>query len=321
MSSSSFTTPADRRRRARPRTPPPAPTRRQQLLTWGLLAIWLLLMAFGAVAWVNPPWLQELSRPGRQVEAAEGQRLGDEFLKQRNYALAIANYRKSLEILPEQPGVLVNMAIAYRDAGDLAGSARLLTDMLQRENSPGLLNAIYYNLGEVRERQGNRAEALRCYEQAARYRTGEDRAYRKLAALYAEAGRYEEARQASRRALETLLDPALEYESMLHRSRDMYRDEPEQLAAIEAQLSRPVTADELARYDLELLQQVQQKSPEVARMYEHLGLLCVRLGDLPGAIDCFQRVLQIQPDHSETQERLRQLRQIQASSSQPAPQP
>jgi len=287
------------------------PSRTEVILTWCLLAVWLLLMSFGIVSHLNPQWLQELAQPGREVEAAEARRFGDDVFRQGNYALAIAHYRRSLEILADQPGVQLSIAIAYRDAGDFTNGARILTDMLQREGSPRLKAAVCYNLGELYEKQGKRDEALRCFEQASRHELGDERIHRKLGSLYAEKGQYEQARVACERALEILLDPALEYKAMLRRGLDAYKDYPEHLPVIEEQLAQGIGADELACYDLEIIRQVQQNSPEVAAVYNDVGLLCVLVNDVEGAIDYLQKVLQIQPDDITTKNRLQQLQQLQ----------
>jgi tetratricopeptide (TPR) repeat protein len=303
-----FTTPAKQRLKHR-RPSDTVPSRTEVILTWCLLAVWLVLMSFGVLMYVNPAWLQELSQPGRKVEAAEARRLGDDALRQGNYALAIGHFRNSLDILADQPGVWLSMAVAYRDAGDVTSGARILASMLQREGSPRLKAAIHYNLGELYEKQGKRDEALTCYEQASRYEVGDERTHRKLASLYAEAGQYEQARAACGRALEVLLDPGLEYAAMLRRGLDMYKDYPDHLPVIEAQLANGIGADELARYDLEIIRQVQQNSPEVAAVYSDLGLLCVLVDDVEGAIEYLQKVLQIQPDDLTTKNRLQQLQQ------------
>jgi tetratricopeptide (TPR) repeat protein len=306
-----FTTPAKQRQKRRRQQRDTTPSRTEVILTWCLLAVWLLLMSFGVVAHLNPRWLQELSQPGRRVEAAEASRFGDNALRQGQYALAIANYGRSLEILPDQPGVQLSIAIAYRDAGNFADGERVLMDMLQWEGSPRLKAAVYYNLGELYEKQGKHDAALGCFEQASRHEVGDERIHRRLASLYAAKGQYEQARVACQRALEILLDPGLEYNAMLRRSLDAYKDYPEHLQVIEQQLARGIGADELARYDLEIIRHVQQNSPEVAAMYDHLGVFCRLVDDIDGAIGYFRKVLEIQPDNVTAKNRLQQLQQLQ----------
>ena len=307
----SFTTPADRRRKHRRPQPAAAPSRGQVILTWSLLLVWTLLMSFGVVYLVNPKWLQELSRPGKDVEALDGKHFGDDALRLGKYGLAIANYRRSLEILPDQVPVLTNLAIAYRKIGDSASGARILTDALQKQTNPSLRVVISYNLGELYEEQGKLDQALHHYQEALRCDVGQDRSYRKLAMVYVQMKQYEKARTAFEAALTHLLNPDLEYRRMLQQAVDIYEDEPVQLKIIEEQLARGVDADDLKHYDLEIIRSTQEHDPTIASIHDHLGLVCVHLRDFATATDHFEKSLGICTDNQNARERLRQLRQMQ----------
>jgi tetratricopeptide (TPR) repeat protein len=305
----SFTTPADRRRKHDRRRPTVTLPRSQVVLTWSLLLVWTLLMSFGVVSHLNPPWLQALSRPGKDVEALDYKHFGDDALRQRRYADATINYVRSLEIRPGQVPVLTNLAVAYRKAGNFASGARLLTEALHRETSPSLKAVIACNLGELREEQGQLDQAVQLYQEALGCNVEQDRIYHRLAMLYIKTEEFDKARAAFEMALAKRLDPALEYQQMLQHAADIYADNPTQRPIIEQQLARGVDAEDLRYYDLEIIRSLQQHDPVIASIHDYLGMVCVRLHDIDAAIDHFRQSLQIHPDNPSTEERLRQLQQ------------
>jgi tetratricopeptide (TPR) repeat protein len=163
-----FTTPADKRSRKPRRELREAPSRKQVLLTWGLLFVWAVLMSFGVVSLADPQWLEELARPGREAEAANYKHYGDDALRRGNYLLAIPQYERSLDIDPEQPSVRLNLAIACMQLGPdhWPRAEQLLHDSLVMDPDPTLQGVIWFNLGQLRERQGRRDEALAHYQRA-----------------------------------------------------------------------------------------------------------------------------------------------------------
>jgi tetratricopeptide (TPR) repeat protein len=307
----SSTTRADRQRKPPPPKQRAAPSRSQVIRTWSLLALWSLLMSFGVVYLLNPVWLQELSRPGKDVEALDGKNFGDAAFREGKYGVAIANYRRSLEILPDQVPVLTNLAIAYRKIGDAASGARILTDALQRQTSPSLRAVIHHNLGELYEEQDQWDQALHYYQEALRCDVGHDRTCRRLAMLYIKMGDYQKARAAFETALMHLLNPDLEYRRMLQEAVDIYQDEPKHLKIIEQHLARGVDDADLKYYDLEIIRDTQAHDLTIASIHDHLGLVCVHLRDFDAAVDHFEKSLAICPDNPNTVERVRQLRQMQ----------
>jgi len=289
-----FTTPNNRRRRdGRPDTTPPA--RSRVIVTWGLLGVWLLLMSFGVVSLVNPPWLQELSRPGIAVEAREYKSFGDDALHRGAYGSAVAQYEQALRIKPGFIDVMVNLAIAYRDAGDPARGARILQESLQATEDHSRRGIVYYNLGELLERQGRNEEAIEYYRQAIGYDIEQDLVHRKLGSLYLAARKLDKAREAFEMTLQSQTDPTLPYMYMLRRSVEEFHDDETHLPIIRNQLDRGVREEDLAAYELDTLRQMQERDPEVAKTHNHLGLIYAQLGNLAESIRHFERSLEVWP--------------------------
>jgi tetratricopeptide (TPR) repeat protein len=303
-----FTTRADRGRRKPSPEADQRPSKREVLVTCSLILLWVVLMLFGVVSYLNPKWLQELSRPGIRVEARDYKDYGDDQLRRQEYWMAIAQYEQSLRIEPDQVGVLVNLAIAYSRAGNSGRGIEILKGALMKEGSRANKVALYYNLGDLLARQGEMDEALEQYREALSFAVRQDRVYERIGSIHLAAKRYKEAREAFELVLAKQLDPCLSYRDMLQQSVDHYKDRAVHLAVIEEQLARDIRAEDLARYDLEVIRRMQQSDLEIARTHDRLAMVCAQLGDIPAAIEHLEKLLDIIPDDTTAKENLKRLR-------------
>jgi tetratricopeptide (TPR) repeat protein len=195
-------------------------------------------------------------------------------------------------------------------AGNLPEATRYLNQALEMDASPSLRAAIYFNLGELSERLSQPTEALRRYRQALGLGIRPDIGYRKIALLHLAAKEFEKARAALEQSLAAQLDATLPYRQMLHRGTDEYRREETHLAAIEELLARETRREDLARYDLEFIRQLQQTDREVAKTHCLLGQVCAQLGDGSKALEHLQAALQIWSDYGDAQIALQQLQNL-----------
>jgi tetratricopeptide (TPR) repeat protein len=271
------------------------------------MSIWVLLMLFGVVTWVNPKWLQELSEAGIRVEARDYKDYGDDLLRQKNYPLAIAQYERSLQIQPDQVGILVNLALAYSRAGNVARGIAILQDALPKAETDANKTALHYNLGDLLARQGKTDEALEHYDQALKSPVRPDQVHHRIGVLYRTAGRYAEARKAFELALAEQLDPCLSYRGMLLRDRASYKDDDVHLPVIEQELARDLKAEDLTRYDLEVIRRMQATDLKIADTHDQLAMVCTQLGDIPAAIEHLEKLLQIMPDSAAARQNLARL--------------
>jgi tetratricopeptide (TPR) repeat protein len=294
-------------------------------VTWGLLVTWAALMSLGVISIASPQWLQRWSQRGIEAEARAYKEYGDTKLRERDFRLAIPQYLRSLEIKPNQPGVMVNLAVAYINAGTPPGTpsgdaqaaayrqkgAKLLNEALQMETSRNLRGVIYFNLGELYEREGQTDQAIRHYRMALGPDIEGDKVHRKLGSLYLAKGELERARTAFEKTLECQLDPGLSYEDMLHRSVDKFQGNEEILKVIAEQLAQDFGPEDLERYDLEVIRQTQQHDPEIAKTHNHLGVICAQQGYTVAAVEHFERSLEIWPGNIDATRNLKLLRQMQ----------
>ncbi len=307
MFSSFSTTPADSARTQRSRSAG-QPSRSETVLSYGLMLIWLLLMSFGAISAVNPEWLKELSGLGRRAEFRDYENYGDVFLQQRNYRRAIDQYMAALDIRPGQASVLINLAVAYMQIGAVDRAVEILQDALETETDRDEL--IYFNLGELLEKQGKLDDAAAYYQRAIGSTVEQDLVYRKLGGLYLSTAQYEEAIHAFENALSCQTDPCRPYLSMLSRGLQTYEEDTINLSIIERLTSQAASLDNLDRYDLEIIHQLQQSDPEIAKTHNHLGFIHYRLGNIEAGIRHFEKSLQIWPGNVDASKNLPLLRQM-----------
>jgi len=309
MSFSFFTIPANEGRRRAETLAGGAVSSTQSVFTKILISIWVLLMAFGVVAVWNPAWMQELSRIGMFSESTHYKQYGDSFMSGRgDYKQAISSYQRSLEIMPDNTGAMVNMAIAYMYLGDSKKAVQLFREVLRSDDPPR--GVVYYNMAEVLERDGRIPEAIECCRRAMNYSDVDPlQVQRRLGLLCAASDQYEEARQAFENCIEIETDPAYLYRSMLLLSLDLCKGDPENLAVVEGVLADDIGVDDLAAYDLETIQRMQKSSRDISRTYYHLARTLTKLNDTAQATTQLRKSLQIWRGNSDAFKLLNELSQ------------
>jgi tetratricopeptide (TPR) repeat protein len=265
------------------------------ILTWLLTITWLILIFVGTMSAVKPDWLEGFSRLGVEAEARAYKNYGDAFLHNGQYLKAIAQYKRSLEIKPEQVGVMINLAIAYRYAGAVEKAVKTLREAstigTERE---GL---IYYNMGEILEGMGKTNQAITLYKKAVGTIVEQDLAYRRLGKIYLGMQDYENALLAFESTLVCQTDTDAPYHDMLRRSLDVYTSDTIHLPIIEEQLARGVGIEDMGMYDIEIIRQLHKTDPEIAKTHNHLGYIHIHLGDIDSAERHFRKSLEIWPNN------------------------
>jgi len=285
------------------------------MVTWMLVFFWAMLIAFGGISIVNPDWLRELSQAGRKVEAKSYKDHGDNFLRQRQLGLAVAQYREALKIRPEYTGALVNLAVTYIQAGHSQKAIELLKNSLKMDNiRPGI---IYYNLADIYDRQGETDQALAFYRQALDYDIERSLVYRRLGAIYMAREDYPQALEAFTGTLAAQKDIMAPFRRMLRRSQEALVGDTANLAAIEELLHRDLTEDEMERYDFDIIVRLQARDPEIAKTHNHLGFIHAQRGDFTAAIEQFEISNRLWPGNIDAVKNLPVLKQKLADTVSP----
>jgi protein O-GlcNAc transferase len=289
------------------------PPRHQTIITAALCFLWLVLMVFGSVTYLGPEWLQELSDPGKRVEATILKSYGDNFYRQGDYGMAAGQYQGALERNPNLFDARLNLALSLDKLGRTQEATATLNNMLKRETSQREKETIYHNLGAIAARQGKTDEAIAYLEQAVAVSFDQRPLLVKLGSLYLEAGQFERARATLEKALASRLDVTLPYRSMLRAALDDYEHDEVYLAAIEERLSHDIGEEQLARYDLQTIRRMQESDTEIAEIHKNLAYICMRSGKKDEAISHMQKVLEIVPDHEGAQKILLDLQKMQTA--------
>ena len=314
MSSSSSTTPASRPAGEAPPDGPKASARRT-VITWVLFGIWGVLVAFGILSLFSPTWLEDLGQRGRSTEAFVGQHFGDLAFRSGDYARAIAEYRRALEIDPDNAGIYLNLGIAYLECRQPWPAREALQKAEECATTPRMHSRIALYRGDLERLQGRTEEALHYYAAALGPETRPDLVYRKIGALHLEQENYELARQSFEQCLAAQLDPQLPYREMLNRARDAAATDAELQAWLETWGSQELTAAHWAKLDQETVDLMHQSDPEIAKTHNHLGLICYRLDRIDDAIGHFEASLAIWPGNRDAVTNLRILKNLSAPAA------
>lgn len=317
MSSSSSTTPADAAvRRAAPRS---GPGRVRTAWTWFLLALWTALMGYTVISIIDPPWLQELAKPGKDSATAIYKNYGDAALRQKRYGLAAAQYERALQIDPTAASVWANLGTTYIQYGLSTESLRTgytdkgiacLETALKHNPSERLQSVIYHSLGEVYEKRKRPAEAIERYLAAAAHGMRKDAVYHKIGELYLQSNRLDEARLAFEELLAAQLDPLTVYNDMLLRSEDIYANQPEHLDAIRRLKDEPRDLERLSAYDWTLVRNLQRVDRNIANAHDRLAYIYARMNRFDLALAHREKFLAIWPDNQAALREVEMLRQM-----------
>jgi len=136
--------------------------------------------------------------------------IADGYQQSGRTGLAITTYRKALEVLPDDPRVLLNLGLAYSNAGDYARAERYLLQTLDRDSTQAMAAV---NLGVAYEAQERWDEAAAMYRRAIAINPTEPLAHFNLGNYHLRRDEYAPAIEQYQAALhyDTGLGPAWDY--------------------------------------------------------------------------------------------------------------
>jgi tetratricopeptide (TPR) repeat protein len=144
-----------------------------------IVSIWFFVISFALISSFNPVWLQQLSDPGRAVEAQTQIDFANESLYSGNYQLAINYYLTALQIDPDNLNANGNLAIAYMYNGNYNEAEKCFKHYPTLKDSEFRMFGYYLNYGDYYERLGNIQEAFNMYQKAVEIHPGPIYALRK----------------------------------------------------------------------------------------------------------------------------------------------
>lgn len=265
-----------------------------RLVPWGLIGAWCLLVGFGICALLDPPWLQELARPGKKTEVAWYVDWGDKHVRDGDFARAIHWYGRALQIDPRSSRAAVNAAVALGRLDRVEEGARIL-DALLKSGVPQRV-MILYNLAELHFRHKDYDRALPWYEQALAEGAWPQLVYSRLGDIHLKREDFVRARDTLRQAARLWTSPLTHYRNMLLSASEATDEEEDWVLAVRAKLKAGVSEADLAGYDVALHRQQMERDSELGWILGKLGYAEAKLGERQAAIEHLQRSLAIWPD-------------------------
>ena len=86
---------------------------------------------------------------------------------------------------------------------------------------------------------------------------------------------------------------------MLYRSLPFFEDNPDDESVIKGMLARGVSTGDLNKFSTEIIENLNGRNPEIAKIHNHLGYIYARQNNFPAALEHFQKSLQIWPNNTD----------------------
>lgn len=267
-----------------------------------LLLIWGGLFVFGIITLLQPDWLTDVSKLGKESEAMDLKKIGDDLMSENQFNDAITVYQTALERNPELYEALGNMAISYARLGKIDMAEKTLKKMINLIPERDYIG--YLNLGEIYLGQEDYQKAREYYQQSLPTNPFPGEAYKFAGFCSKQLGDLELALQYYNQAIAKMSDFEQLYKGSLQR--DIYRlkDNPESLKDLEKLLNKDDYSEILAKYDEKVMHYIQNNNPENSKIYNEMGVIFHNLGDTEMAKRAFRNALSIDPRNSNARKNL-----------------
>jgi len=272
-------------------------SKEDKIIAFFLAGIWAFLLLFALLTLIKPTWLEDISKPGMNVEAATKKRRADNFLEKKEYVKAIMLYKEVLKLAPDMKGAVSNLALAYYKTGELSKAIIVYEDLAKR--NPDFPGIVYYNLAEIYNKTGKKDKALEYYLKAADTMAFPAKAYRKAGKLLMDKHRWKEASANFLLALKNNPTAENRYRGMLKKSLVIFKEEKTLTDTIKAQLENLDFRKIAHRYDSYMFDKETAYSFDIAKTYNYLGYCYGMLGQLDDAFDNLKKAVEMVPDYTD----------------------
>jgi len=256
-------------------------------------------MSFAAVSIVNPPWMQEISRPGKEVESRDAKEIGDNLMRDGQFRKAASQYLHALKIRPDYAGAMSNLGVALKRLKDPVQAENWLRKALTYPDADR--GMAHFHLAELQAERGRFEDAHQHLQSALEAGFDASAVWRRRAEAYIAEERWEDAKLAFIEALRSDRDVTTVYRTMLYRDLEFAKADS---------IARGVTQDQMTGYDLTFMRYQQQHDPEVSRTCNDLGIMYLNTGDTLRAMQLMQEAVTIHPRNDQAQRNLKLLQQV-----------
>jgi len=278
------------------------PSAVDKFMTYSLLLIWILLIAFALISITRPQWLINISESEKHEEAMTFKRFGDRFLEQKEYGRAIYQYKLALKIQPDLYYALGNLAVVYSKLGHYTEAVSTLEKMI--ELKPEFSYIAQTNLAEIYEKNNSIENAIKYYSEAAENAPFPSHLYSKLGYLYCTVNDWEKGIEAFRKSILERSDLKRFYTGMLERDYHRISDHPEVRDRISQLLEQVISENEFERFDEVVFKKILSRDKEYAVTINNLGWAYEMIGELEKAAELYDYALKIWPRYLQAKNNL-----------------
>ena len=267
--------------------------------------VWLFLLIFAIISTLDPEWLQNLGTQDLNEMAMNFKFQGDKMLRAGKHDEALLAYRAALDLNPDEPSIVGNVAITYLQMGQMARALSTFEYMLGKDL--GEKGVLLFNMADIQERQNNFIEAEQLFQEAAVEIANPTQTYRRLGALRFKRKQWAAAQKAFQNAVDSQIDTRTHIRAVLLKALIQYKAEPEALAEINRQLSE-LSSETGDRFDKWLYNSVLARDRELAKTYNYLGKVSEKLDKRDTAKQYYDKAVLIWPDYPEGRQNLARLK-------------
>ena len=279
-----------------------------KIITFSILSIWGILICMGILTLNSPAWLEEISDPGKNVEATIIKDLGDGLLKNQQYELAIMQYTFALKIVPDMKSAIANLAVAYQKSGEYGKAITAFNYLLKKD--PEFPNVIYFNLAEIYEKSSQSEKAIENYLLASKTAPFPITSYQKAGKLLMDKKQYNKAIECFNNAINNCLTIENAYKGMLLRDEQLYDDSSENYTIITKLIDTQSYTDSLFIYDRSIFDEMLMHNISLAKTYNNIGYCLTMQKQYNKAISNFNKALQIYPGLTDARNNIKAVRKL-----------
>jgi len=258
-----------------------------------LIIIWLGLLVFGIFTLIQPKWLVDASVLGRESEALDLKKQGDDFMNEGNYSAAVNRYEVALETDSELQTALGNMAIAYAKMGKLSQAELTISQLVKKIPERAWVG--YINLGDIFLGRQEYSKAREYYKKSIESSPFPGNAYMFAGYCSMKLDETDKALEYYNLTLKNKTDFELLYKGSLRRDHFNYAGDEETVNEIEEQLLLGKYDQVIANYDETIFMQTVSRDHNIAKIYNDVGIIYYNNSNFAHAEKFFLQALKIDP--------------------------
>ncbi|MCF7913137.1 MAG: tetratricopeptide repeat protein [Candidatus Cloacimonetes bacterium] len=274
-----------------------------------LYLIWGGLIVFGIISLLQPAWLTDISKLGRESEAYDLKKMADNLMAEENFEGAISTYQEAIKRDPELQDAMGNMAIAYSKQGKTDLAEKTLKELIAKLPERDYIG--YLNLADISMTRKDYAQAREYYQKSLPNNPFPGEAYKFAGFCSKELGELELSLQYYNQAIGTKSDFKRLYTGSI--LRDLYSTgNSEETQQILEELYEQESSEEiLKKYDEKSLHYVLNHDPEISKIYNEMGVIYHKMGKNELSNRAFRTALSIDPRNENARKNIRIVSKIQ----------